>query len=82
MKAQCPLTFSDVVPELVLAGALLEGFWEFDRTGAEVPEEDAESINVHRVIVLPCQEGRGGNGDAVLFRDGLIRKEWESAEVE
>lgn len=58
LKAEWPLTFSDIVPELVLAGAFLKGFWEFDRTGAEVPEEDAESINVHRVIVLPCQEGR------------------------
>lgn len=58
MTAGRRLTFSHVVPELVLAGAFLKGFWEFDRAGAEVPEEDAESINVHRVVVLPCQEGR------------------------
>lgn len=57
-KAESPLTFSDIVPELVLAGAFLKGFWEFDRAGAEVPEEDAESINVHRVVILPCQDGR------------------------
>lgn len=57
-KAERPLTFFDIVPELVLAGAFLKGFWELDRTSAEVPEEDAESINVYRVIVLACQEGR------------------------
>lgn len=74
VEAERRLTFPDVVPELVLAGAFLKGLWEFDRTGAEVPEEDAEGVNVHGVVVLPCQGGRSGE----------LCGEWirKSAEVE
>lgn len=39
---------------MILAGAFLKGFWELDGAGAEVPEEDPEGVDVHRVVVLSC----------------------------
>lgn len=46
-------TLLDVVPQLILAGAFLKGLWELDGPGAQVPEEDPEGVDVHRVVVLP-----------------------------
>lgn len=46
------LTFLDVGPQLVFTGALLEGFWELDGAGAQIPEENPEGVHVHGVIVL------------------------------
>lgn len=58
-------TLFDVVPELILAGAFLKGFWEFDRAGAEVPEEDPEGVDVHRVVILSCGGETGGGEERV-----------------
>ena len=49
-------TFFNIIPELVLTGAFLKGLWEFDWTSAEVPEKDPEGVNIHRVIILSCQD--------------------------
>ena len=54
----CLFTFFNVIPELVLTGAFLKGFWEFDWTSAEVPEKDPEGVDVHRVIILSCEKRR------------------------
>lgn len=52
----CLFTFFNIIPELVLAGAFLKGFWESDWTRAEVPEKDPEGVDIHRVIILSCGE--------------------------
>lgn len=58
-------TFFNVIPELVLTGAFLKGFWEFHWTSAEVPEKDPEGVNIHRVIILSCPE-KDNNGEETL----------------
>lgn len=50
------ITFFDIIPELVLAGAFLKGFREFYGTGAQVPEEDPEGIDVNRVVIFSCEQ--------------------------
>jgi hypothetical protein len=46
------ITFFNIIPQLVLAGAFLKGLWEFDRASAEVPEQDSKGIDIHRIIIL------------------------------
>lgn len=47
-------TFFNVGPQLIFAGALLKGFWEFDWTSAEIPEKNPKGVDVNRVIILSC----------------------------
>lgn len=53
------MTFFNIVPELILAGAFLESFWKLHRTGAQVPEQDPKGVDVDRVVILSCQEKSG-----------------------
>lgn len=53
------MTFFNIVPELILAGAFLESFWKLHRTGAQVPEQDPKGVDVDRVVILSCQEESG-----------------------
>lgn len=48
------LTSSHIVPEMVFAGAPLKCFRELDRARADIPEEDAKSVDIDGVVVLPC----------------------------
>lgn len=64
------LTFLDIIPQLILAGAFLKGFWEFDRTRAEVPEQDPKGVDVHGVVVLPCKKRQWSSMRRVLHAAG------------
>lgn len=48
-----------IVPEMVFASTPLKCLRELDRAGADIPEKDPESIDVHRIIILACEKFRG-----------------------
>jgi len=49
-------TVAHRLPEVVLAGALLERERQPHVAGADVPEEHAERVHVHRAVVLAREE--------------------------
>ena len=58
------LTSFDALPEVVFVVALLVDVWHPDVVGEDVPEQDAECVHVHAVVVLAAR-GEGGGVRAV-----------------
>lgn len=48
-----------IIPEMVFARTPLKCLRELDRAGADIPEKDPKSIDVHRIIILSCEKFRG-----------------------
>lgn len=52
------LTSAHIIPEMVFASTPLKCLRELDRAGADIPEKDPKSIDIHRIVILSYSKDR------------------------